>query len=168
VLRSVRRNPRKEFLRAPLLGGNSVTDIPVGEHSHRVMKQLGRKESPTAESKNHADLSAGPPSMLEAFGFGPLELMTHFSYQRRCIHAERVCNFENPAQARVYEATFKLTYIRDIAAQLISECGLGETLSDAISSHEGADHSFKRVRFLSTEKTDWPCHIFQYSNIVLY
>ena len=49
--------------------------------------------------------------MLEAFGFSPLELMAHFSYQRRCIHAERFCNFENPAQARVYEATFKLTDI---------------------------------------------------------
>jgi len=106
--------------------------------------------------------------MLEAFGFGPLELMTHFSYQRCCIHTERVCNFENPAQARVYEPTFKLTYIRDIAAQLISECGLGETLSDAISSHEGADHSFKSVRLLSTGNTDWARHIFHYSKIVLY
>jgi hypothetical protein len=160
VLRSVRRNPRKEFLRAPLLGGNSVTDIPVGEQSHRVMKQLGRQEPPTAESKNDADLSAGPPSMLEAFGFCPLELMTHFSYQRRCIHAERFCNFENPAQARVYKATFKLTYIRDIAAQLISERGLGETLFDAISSHDGANHSFKSVHSWSTGNTDWPCHMF--------
>jgi hypothetical protein len=115
------RNPRKEFLRAALLGRNSVTDIPVEEHYHRVMKQLGRQEPQDQERKNHADLSAGPPSMLEAFAFSPLELMTHFSYQRRCIHAERVCNFENPTQTRVYEATFKLTYIRDIAAQLISE-----------------------------------------------
>jgi hypothetical protein len=160
VLRSVRRNPREEFLRAPLLGGNSVTDIPAGEHSHRGDEATWAARTPTAERKNYADLSDGPPSMLEAFGFGPLELMAYFSYQRRCIHPECFCNFENTAQTRVYEATFKLTYIRDIAAQLMSECGLGETFSDATLGQDIADHSFKSVHFLSLRNTDWPCHIF--------
>lgn len=48
--RSLQKNPRKEFLRAALLGRNSVTDIPVGEHYHRVMKQLGRQEPPQEQS----------------------------------------------------------------------------------------------------------------------
>lgn len=86
--------------------------------------------------------------------------MTDFSYQRHCFHAERFCNLENPAQTRIYKPTFKLTNIRDITAQLISKRGLGETLFDAVLSHDGSDYSFKSVGFLSTGETNWAGHIF--------
>jgi hypothetical protein len=94
--------------------------------------------------------------------------MTYFSYQCCRIHAKGFGNLEDPAQTRIYKATFKLTDIRDIAAQLISERGLGETLSDAILSHDIADSSFKTVHFLFAGNTDWPGHMFKYSKIVLY
>ena len=94
--------------------------------------------------------------------------MAYFSYQRCCIHAKRFCNLENPAQTRIYKPTFKLTDIRNIAAQLISKRGLGETLSDAILSQDNADRSFKSVHSWSTGNTDWSGHMFQYSKIVLY